>query len=295
MPTRTAKQKKSRTIPDRKGPSKKLIVAIAILALAGLVAYLAFRSGSGEGTIKPVGNQSSASSDSQSAQKNSYEVVNTYPHDPEAFLQGLVWSDGGFYESTGLYGESTLRRVEFPSGRVLKKISLSADLFGEGLAQVDDHLVQITWQTHRGFVYDRQTFKLIREFTYDTEGWGITYDGKNLIMSDGSSTLTYLDPQTYQPVKKLKVTLNGRPVVDLNELEYIEGEIWSNVWQTDKILRIDPATGKVNSYLDMGGVLPGEFRTGHEDVLNGIAYDAEQKRIFISGKKWPRIIEIRLK
>jgi glutaminyl-peptide cyclotransferase len=188
-----------------------------------------------------------------------------------------------------------LRRVEFPSGRVLKKISLSADLFGEGLALVDDHLVQITWQTHRGFVYDRETFRLIREFTYDTEGWGITYDGKNLIMSDGTSTLTYLDPHTYQPVKKLKVTMNGRPVFELNELEFIEGEIWSNVWQTDMILRIDPATGRVNSYLDMGGVLARAFRRGREDVLNGIAYDSGSKRIFISGKRWPRIIEIRLK
>jgi glutaminyl-peptide cyclotransferase len=296
MPTRTAKHQRDRSKPGRKGFSKNwLIIAAAVVALIGVGMYLSFRSGSSEGAGKPVSNQSSASSDSQSARKISYEVVDTYPHDPEAFLQGLVWHDGGFYESTGLNGESTLRRVEFPSGRVLKKISLSPDLFGEGLALVDDHLVQITWQTHRGFVYDRETFRLIREFTYDSEGWGITYDGKNLIMSDGTSTLTYLDPQTYQPVKKLNVTMNGRPVFKLNELEFIEGEIWSNVWQTDMILRIDPATGTVNSYLDMRGALAREFRTGREDVLNGIAYDAERKRIFISGKKWSRIIEIKLK
>jgi glutamine cyclotransferase len=222
-------------------------------------------------------------------------MVDSFPHDPDAFLQGLVWHEGGFYESTGLYGESTLRRVEFPSGRVLKKISLSPDMFGEGVALVGDHLVQLTWQAHRGFVYDRDTFRMIREFSYPTEGWGITFDGTNLIMSDGSNTLTYIDPQTYQPVKKLNVTMNDRPVMELNELEFIEGEIWSNVWQADTILRIDPQTGKVTSYLDMRGVLPREFRTGHEDVLNGIAYDAEHKRIFISGKKWPRIIEIKLK
>jgi glutamine cyclotransferase len=296
MPTRTADHRKNRTTPGRKGSSKKLFIfAIAVAAVAGLLAYLSFHSGSGDGTAKPVSNQSPAPVESQSAQKMSYEVVGTYPHDPEAFLQGLVWYNGGFYESTGLFGESTLRRVDFPSGRVLKKISLSPDLFGEGLALVENHLVQITWQTHRGFVYDRETFKLIREFTYDTEGWGITYDGKNLIMSDGSSTLTYLDPETYQPVKKLNVTMNGRPIRELNELEFIEGEIWSNVWQTDMILRIDPSSGKVTSYLDMRGVLPGEFRKGYEDVLNGIAYDAEHKRIFISGKKWPRIIEIKVK
>jgi glutaminyl-peptide cyclotransferase len=296
MSPKTAKHRNKKPISERKGSSKKLfIIAIAVVAFAGLVAYLSLRPGSSQETIKPVANQPSTQSEAQSAQKVSYEVVASYPHDPDAFLQGLVWHDNGFYESTGLLGESTLRRVEFPSGKVLKKISLSPDLFGEGLALVDNHLVQITWQTHKGFVYDRDTFRLIREFTYDTEGWGITYDGKYLIMSDGSSALTYLDPQTYQPVKKLNVTMNGRPVLELNELEFIEGEIWSNVWQTDTILRIDPATGKVTSYLDMRGVLPRESRTGHEDVLNGIAYDAEHKRIFISGKKWPRIIEIKLK
>jgi glutamine cyclotransferase len=296
MPTSTAKHQKSKPAPGRKGLQKKsLIIATAVVALAGLIAYLSLRGGPGEEAARPVVAQPSAPGESQGAQKTSYEVVNTYPHDPSAFLQGLVWYDGGFYESTGLYGESTLRRVEFPSGRVVKKVGLSADLFGEGLALVDDHLVQITWQTRRGFVYDRETFRLLREFTYDTEGWGITYDGKNLIMSDGSSTLTYLDPQTYKPVKKLNVTMNGRAVLELNELEFIEGEIWSNVWQTDTILRIDPATGRVTSFLDMRGVLPRESRTGHEDVLNGIAYDAEHKRIFISGKKWPRIIEIKLK
>ena len=260
----------------------------------GALAFLSCHSSS-EGTSKQVNNQAPAQPQSQSAQRVNYEIVDSFPHDPDAYLQGLVWHAGGFYESTGLYGESTLRRVEFPSGRVLKKINLSPDLFGEGVALVGDHLVQLTWQANRGFVYDRETFRVIREFSYPTEGWGIAFDGNALIMSDGSSTLTYLDPQTYQPVKKLNVTMNGRPVMELNELEYIEGEIWSNVWQTDMILRIDPQTGRVTSYLDLRGVLPREFRTGREDVLNGIAYDAERKRIFVCGKKWPRIIEIKLK
>jgi len=229
------------------------------------------------------------------ARQLTYEVVNSYPHDPDAYLQGLVWYDNGFYESTGLYGHSTLRRVEFPSGRVVKSIDLASDLFGEGLALVGDHLVQLTWEAQRGFVYDRESFKLLREFAYDTEGWGLAYDGKNLIMSDGSSTLTYLDPQTYQPVRKLQVTMNGRPVTAINELEFIEGEIWANVYQTDLILLIEPATGQVKSFLNLKGILAPSDRKGTQDVLNGIAYDAERKRIFVSGKLWPRLFEIRIK
>jgi glutamine cyclotransferase len=296
MPTKNPRHQKNKVPADRKSLSKKFfVIAIVVLASSALLAYLSFRAEPSEPPASSVTDQAPAPTQSQSAQKTSYEVVNSYPHDPTAFLQGLVWSDGGFYESTGLYGESTLRRVEFPSGRVLKKINLSPDLFGEGVALVDDHLVQLTWQERRGLVYDRDTFRLVREFAYNVEGWGITFDGTNLIMSDGSSTLTYLDPRAYQPVKKLNVTMNGRPIMQLNELEFIEGEIWSNVWQSDMILRIDPHTGKVTSFLDMRGVLPREFRTGHEDVLNGIAYDAAQKRIFISGKKWPRVIEIKVK
>jgi len=224
-----------------------------------------------------------------------YEVVATYPHDEEAFLQGLIWQDGGFYESTGQYGKSSLRRVEFPSGKVVKKVDLAPDLFGEGLALVGDRLIQLTWTSNRGLVYDRETFKLVGDFSYKTEGWGLTYDGTNLIMSDGSSTLTFLDPQTFKPVRQLPVRLDGRPVYNLNELEFIEGEIWANVWQTDNILQIDPATGRVVSLLDLEGILKPSNRKGGEDVLNGIAYDAGQKRIFVCGKLWPSIFEIRIK
>ena len=229
------------------------------------------------------------------AKLDSYEIVGSVPHDPQAFLQGLVWYDNGFYESTGLEGRSTLRRVDYRSGKVVKSINLAPDLFGEGLAMVGDRLVQLTWKAHRGFVYDRESFKLLRDFSYDTEGWGITYDGTNLVMSDGSSTLTYLDPETFRPGRRLNVTWNGQPYADLNELEYIEGEIWANVWQQDYIFRIDPQTGRVKSYLDMKNLFPPQQRTGSEDVLNGIAYDPQQKRIFVSGKLWPRIFEIRVK
>ena len=224
-----------------------------------------------------------------------YEVVDNYPHDPTAFLQGLLWSEGDFYESTGLHGQSTLRRIEFPSGKILKSISLPFELFGEGIALADKRLIQLTWKSKRGLVYDRDSFVLLREFRYETEGWGITYDGKHLVMSDGSSDLTYLDPDSFAPVRKLSVVMNGRPIDNLNELEYIEGEIWSNVWQTDLILRINPATGQVTSFLNLKGILPAGMRTGNEDVLNGIAYDVQQKRIFVSGKLWPRIFEIRVK
>jgi glutaminyl-peptide cyclotransferase len=229
------------------------------------------------------------------ARRLDFEVVKDYPHDPSAFLQGLVWHEGCLYESTGLYGQSTLRRVDLPTGRILKSTSLPSELFGEGLAVVGDRLIQLTWQSKLGFVYDRESFALLRRFTYDTEGWGLTYDGKMLILSDGSSNLFYFDPVTFSPVRKLAVTMNGRPIDNLNELEFIEGMIWSNVWQTNLILCIDPGTGRANSYLDLSGILSDKMRTGREDVLNGIAYDAQQKRIFVSGKLWPRIFEIRVR
>jgi len=271
-------------------------IAIALFVLTAVGGLAWMRSGS-DTQVKSAGVDSPAGGDNKSraAVQVSYEVVNSYPHDPTAFLQGLVWHDGAFYESTGLEGRSSLRRVEFPSGKVVKMVKLDPDLFGEGLALVGDRLIQLTWTTGKGLVYDKESFQKIGEFAYDNEGWGLAYDGHNLIQSDGSNVLTYLDPQTFKPLKRLSVTMNGRPAHQLNELEFIEGEVWANVWQTDRILRIDPATGQVTSYLDLKDLLPAQMRRGGEDVLNGIAYDPAQKRIFVSGKLWPRLFEIRLK
>jgi glutamine cyclotransferase len=180
-------------------------------------------------------------------------------------------------------------------GKVLQQVNLDSQYFGEGLAMVDNRLIQLTWQSHRGFVYDRDSFTRLREFEYDTEGWGLTYDGKSLILSDGSEVLTFINPDSFKPTRKLSVKFNGRALRDLNELEYIDGEIWANVWHTDQIVRIDPASGQVKSFLNLAGILPEDERSDPEAVLNGIAYDAQGKRIFVSGKLWPRIFEIRLK
>lgn len=221
-----------------------------------------------------------------------WRVVASYPHDAKAFTQGLLWHDGGFYESTGLEGRSSVRRVEFPSGRVVKKASLSSDLFGEGLTLMGDRLINLTWQTRRGLVFDRASLRLLREFSYATEGWGLTNDGRDLIMSDGTSTLSYLDANTFKPLRRMAVTQNGQPLRMLNELEWIDGQIWANVWETNIIAQIDPASGRVVSTLDLTGILPPQAKKGGEDVLNGIAYDAQTKRVFVTGKLWPRLFHI---
>jgi len=224
-----------------------------------------------------------------------WEVIRSSPHDPSAFLQGLVWHDGGFFESTGLLGRSTLRRVEWPSGRVLRQVNLPPDVFGEGLARVGNRLVQLTWRSGRGFVYDLATLRLLREFRYEGEGWGLAYDGASLVVSDGTDVLTYLGPQRFTPTRKLAITWNGRPLHGLNELEFIEGEVWANVWHTDFIVRIDPVSGRVASFLDLAGLLPSDRRPHEEAVLNGIAYDPATRRVFVSGKLWPLIFEIRVR
>ncbi len=225
----------------------------------------------------------------------SYKVIATFPHDTTAFTQGLVFYKGELYESTGLEGESSLRRVEIATGRTLQRVDVPPQYFAEGLALVGDELLQLTWRTKVGFVYDRATFKLKRTFKYNTEGWGITYDGSSrLVMSDGSDTLTFLDPRTLAPGRTLRVMDAGRPVGNLNELEWVEGEIWANVWQTDRIARISPNTGEVNAWIDLSTLYPRAQRMPPADVLNGIAYDAASRRVFITGKKWPRLYQIRV-
>lgn len=285
---RMSKRSKKRPVKSAKPQKRRSGVALALLATGLFVAVIAalwFRSGSEQGA---------GSSDTITAREAGYEVVGSVPHDRQAFLQGLIWHDG-FYESTGQYGESSLRRVEYPTGRVIKQVDLDPQYFGEGLAIIDNRLYQLTWQARRGFIYDRDSLERIGEFTYESEGWGLTYDGKSLILSDGSDTLTFIDPGNFKPTRRLRVKFNGAPLRELNELEYVEGEIWANVWHSDRIVRIDPASGQVKSYLDLTGILPAVERPDPEAVLNGIAYDARSKRIFVSGKLWPRIFEIRLK
>ena len=223
-----------------------------------------------------------------------YQVVNDYPHDRSAFTQGLVFEDGALYEGTGLRGRSTLRRVELESGEVLQKIELDSQFFGEGVTIWEDTIVQLTWQSNVGFVYDKESFELLQEFDYPTEGWGITHNGEHLIMSDGTPTLYFLDPETLEEVDSIEVTDEGVPVTMLNELEYIQGEIYANVWQTDHIARISPDSGQVVGWIELEGLLSAEYRSQSVDVLNGIAYDAENDRLFVTGKLWPRLFEIEL-
>lgn len=241
---------------------------------------------------RPVYPPATALQDASSAPQDTYQVVASSAHDRGAFTEGLVWSEGGFYESTGLNGQSNLRRVAFPSGIVTKQTNLDQKYFGEGLALFDDTLVQLTWQNHVGFTYDKATFKPQKTFPVSTEGWGLTYDGKQLVMSDGSDRLFFLDPQTLKVTRQVKVTWDGTTLKNINELEYINGEVWANVWQSNYIVRIDPATGHVNSYLDLTQLA--QAQTGNVDVLNGIAYDAKTGRIFVTGKLWPKIYVIKV-
>ena len=221
------------------------------------------------------------------------KVIASFPHDPAAFTQGLVVHGGEFYESTGLNGESSLRRVEIATGRVLQEVKVPEKYFAEGLALVGDELLQLTWQTRIGFVYDRQTFKQKRTFSYKTEGWGIAYDGSSqLVMSDGSDTLSFLDPKTLAVTRTLRVKDAAIPVPNLNELEWIDGEIWANIWMTDRIARVSPRTGQVASWVNLDSVWPVSQRMPPADVMNGIAYDRDTRRLYVTGKKWPRVYQI---
>ena len=223
-----------------------------------------------------------------------YNIVNTYPHDRNAFTQGLVFKDDVLYEGTGQYGHSTLRRVELETGDILQMRELSDQFFGEGITIYEDKIIQLTWQSNVGFVYDKYSFELLQGFNYSTEGWGITHDGTRLIMSDGTSTLHFLNPQTFEEIGQLEVFDNDSPITRLNELEYIQGEIYANVWQTDWVARIAPQTGLVIGWIDLRGLLTAEDRSEPVDVLNGIAYDAEADRLFVTGKLWPKLFEIEL-
>lgn len=224
-----------------------------------------------------------------------YEVIAEYPHDPDAYTQGLVIDDGVLYEGTGLEGRSSLRRVDLETGEVLQRTAIDDEHFGEGIAVVEDRIYQLTWQTGTCFVYDRETFELVETFSYETEGWGLTTDGEQLIMSDGSNRIVFRDPETFEETGHVDVMDGDVPVSYLNELEYIDGEIWANVYTTDWIVRIDPADGAVTGWIDLTGLLaPEDYPAQGVGVLNGIAHDPETGRIFVTGKLWPTLFEIEL-
>jgi glutamine cyclotransferase len=222
-----------------------------------------------------------------------YQVIHTYPHDPSAFTQGLIFLDGVLYESTGLNNRSSLRKVQLETGKVLQQQQVPGEYFAEGLVDWGPDLLQLTWRSKIGFVYDRATFAVKRRFSYTGEGWGLTRDSARIILSDGSSTLRFLDPKTLQQTGSLNVSDRGRPVTEINELEYVQGEIWANIWQTERIARISPFTGNVGGWIDLKGLLKPAEKTS-ADVLNGIAYDSATNRIFVTGKLWPKLFEIKL-
>ena len=224
-----------------------------------------------------------------------FDVVATWPHDPGAFTQGLEIYQGSLYESTGLYGSSSLRQVDLQTGRVIRRVSIPSEYFAEGITVFQGKIYQLTWQSHKGFIYDLTTFQRLSEFAYDGEGWGLTHDSKYLIMSDGTNRLRFLDPVSFETMRTISVAHKGEPLNDLNELEYIKGEIYANIWQTDRIVRVDPDTGRILGWIDLSGLLSAADRNAETDVLNGIAYDETTDRLFVTGKQWPRLFQIRLK
>lgn len=229
------------------------------------------------------------------AQRYAINVVNSYPHDRDAFTQGLLFAHGELYESTGQNGKSSVRRVDLESGKVLAQATLEDKYFAEGLALVGDRLVQLTWKAGTGVVYDRKTLKRLKTFEYAGQGWGLTYDGKRLIMSDGSNELRFFDPQTYEQTGRLKVSYQGQPLNLINELEMVKGELWANIWKYDLIVRINTETGLVDGVADASGLrqsLTGPYRL---DVLNGIAYDEQADRLYLTGKWWPKVFQVELK
>ena len=253
-----------------------LIVAILVLG-ASILVFL-------------NNNKSSANS---AGTHYTYTIVSTYPHDPNAFTEGLVYSDGFLYESTGLDGGSSLRRVNLTTGNVLQEVMLPTQDFGEGIAIVNNTIIQLTWQSHIGFIYDKTTFALLGNFTYPTEGWGLTFDGEQLIMSDGSDNLYFLNPTTFQRIGQIQVHDGNTTVVNINELEYVNGDVYANIWQTNTIAIINPETGQVKAWIDLTG-LPSENNSNSGAVLNGIAYDQKNDRLFVTGKDWQNLFQINL-
>jgi glutamine cyclotransferase len=224
-----------------------------------------------------------------------FMVKHTYPHDTQAFTQGLFFKDGFLYESTGLKGQSSIRKVQLETGKVLQKKDFSEEYFGEGIAPAGGDIVSLTWTTKVGFVFDARTFKLKRRFSYEGEGWGLATDGKQLFMSDGTPVIRVLDPKTLAEVRRIQVSADGKPIPNLNEMEWVDGQLYANVWGSNIIARIDPASGNVAGWIDLAGLADPAWKgMGPDDVLNGIAYDAKTRRLFVTGKHWPKLFEIEL-
>jgi glutamine cyclotransferase len=228
------------------------------------------------------------------APEYTFRIIRSFPHDPQAFTQGLAYRDGFLYEGTGLNGRSSLRKVKLETGEVVQRVDLPPEFFGEGIALLKNRIVQLTWKSERGFVYNLSDFRWLRQFSYSGEGWGATSKGNEIFISDGTAEIRVLDGATFREKRRLKVHDGGVPVVELNELEFVEGEIFANVWQTNRIARISPQSGKVVGWIDLSGLLDPMYRLDPDAVLNGIAYDSVRKRLFVTGKLWPKIFEIQL-
>lgn len=276
----------SRSSPDRsdRRPPSWGWLAVGIVAVIALVAAVRWARGEEQGheigADPPVG-----------PERLVVRVIATYPHDTEAFTQGLLWHEGHLYESTGLHGRSTVREVDLETGEVLRRREVGRDYFAEGMALVGGELIQLTWQEERAFVYRVGDFSPVREIPYDGEGWGLTYDGTHLVMSDGSDHLTFRDPRTLAVARRVRVHDMRGAIEDLNELEHVDGAIWANVWQTNHILRIDPRTGRVTAMVDAAHLLTDEEEM-RADVLNGIAWVPEREHFLITGKNWPHLFEV---
>ncbi len=286
----------------RTGRVTLAVVLVAIVLVGGAAGfyYLGFPRNASSPTTStttlPTTSTATTTGSLTSAPVYTYKVLNVYPHDADDFTEGLVYHNGFLYESSGLYGNSSLRRVDLDTGQVLQIYNLSSEYFGEGITIVNNTIIQLTWQNNTGFVYDLASFRFLQNFSYPTEGWGLTNDGSQLIMSDGTANLYFLNPQTFQRTGEITVHDGATPIVNLNSLDYINGSIFANVWLTNRIAIINPGTGQVTAWIDLTGI---ENMTGchcdvGNDVLNGIAYDAQSNRLFVTGKMWPNLFEIQI-
>lgn len=260
----------------------------AVAVLVGLFAVVGLVRAGGVGRL-PLQTPLRAGA---SAPVAGYRVLRAYPHDREAYTQGLEFADGRLFESTGLHGRSSIREVDLPSGRVVRRRSVSQEHFGEGITIWKANLIELTWRSQVALVYDRASFEPRGSFAYTGEGWGLTHDATSLIMSDGTATLRFLDPVTFKERRRVTVTDGGQPVAALNELEYVKGQVFANIWTTDRIARIDPVTGRVLGWVDLAGLMPPSERLNGDAVLNGIAHDVRGDHLYVTGKLWPRLFEI---